>query len=153
MPAKKYHVELTGDQRSHLLELTGRGSSSARKQTRARILLKTDEGPEGPAWSDARTAEALDCGEATAQRIRKCFAKQGLEAAISRKKPDRDYDGKVDGELEAHTVRLACSEAPKGHSRWSLRLLADRLVELEYVNSLSHETVRGVLKKTNSNLI
>lgn len=149
MSTKKYCVQLTDDQRDHLLELTGRGSSSARKQRRARILLKTDEGEGGPAWTDVRTAEALrGCGTATVQRVRQRFSEGGLKAATSRKKPERDYQQKVDGALEAHALRLACSEAPDGRSRWTLRLLADRLVELGYVESISHETVRGVLKKT-----
>lgn len=150
---KKYHVRLTESERAHLLELTGRGTCPARKQRRACILLKLDEGPEGPAWTDERAADAFDVSKTTAARLRRRFDKEGLKATVNRKKPDRDYKQKVDGELEAQTVRLACSEPPPGHARWSLRLLADRLVELEYVDSLSHEAVRGVLKKTNSSRI
>lgn len=149
---KKHHVRLTSEERAHLLELIGRGSCPARKQRRARLLLKLDEGEEGPAWTDARAAEAMEASPATAASLRRKFATRGLEGAVNRKKPDREYERKMDGEREAHLVRLACSEPPEGRSQWSLRLLADRMVELGYVESLSHETVRVALKKTDSSL-
>lgn len=150
---KKHHVRLTCEERAHLLELIGRGACSARKQTRARLLLKLDEGPQGPAWTDARAAEALEVHAGTAARLRRRFAREGLEATVNRKKPNRDYERKMDGEREAHLVRLACSEPPEGRSRWTLRLLAGKMVELGYVDDLSHETVRVALKKTGSSLI
>lgn len=150
---KKYHVCLTSEERAHLLELIGRGTCPARKQTRARLLLKLDEGEEGPAWSDPRAAEAMEVCEATAARLRRKFEKEGLEKTVKRKKPEREYERKMDGEREAHLLRLACSEAPDGRSRWTLRLLADQMVELGYVETLSRETVRQTLKKTSSSLI
>lgn len=148
MPEKKYCVELTQQERAYLIDLTTKGSCSARKQTRARILLKADEGPHGEAWSDALISEALDIGTATVERIRRHYCEKGLARAINRKKPDRYYERTIDGQAEAQLVRLACSKPPKGRGRWSLRLLADQMVELGYVDSLSHETVRRVLKKT-----
>lgn len=149
MPAKKHRVHLSEEERSYLIELTTKGTSSARKQTRARILLKVDEAPEGQAWSDALASEALGVCPATVVRARRLYCTEGLERAISRKKPERDYERKIDGEAEAELVRLSCSEAPEGRSHWSLRLLADELVELGYFDALSHETVRQVQKKTN----
>jgi hypothetical protein len=149
MPAKKHRVKLTEEERSYLIDLTTKGASSARKQTRARILLKVDEGPQGQAWADAPVSEALDVCPATVARARRLYCTEGLERAISRKSPDRDYERKIDGEAEAELVRLSCSEAPEGRSHWSLRLLADEMVELGYFEQLSHETVRQVLKKTN----
>jgi hypothetical protein len=153
MPAKKYRVELTEEQRSHLFERIGRGERPARELTRARILLKVDEGPEGPAWTDRRTAEALEVAEGTVAALRERFCDRGLKGTVERKSPDREYDQKLDGEKEAELIRIACSEAPEGRSQWSLRLLADRLVELGVVESISHEAVRKTLKKTDSSLI
>ena len=147
MPAKKYRVELTEEERAYLIDLTTRGTCSARKITRARILLKADEGPQGEAWSDAFISEALDVGTTTVERIRRNFSEKGLAKAINRKKPERDYERLIDGEAEAHLVRLACSKPPKGRGRWTMQLLADRMVELDYVDSVSHETVRQALKK------
>lgn len=148
MPAKKYTVELTEDERAYLIDLTTQGTCSARTPTRARILLKADEGSHGEAWSDAFISEVLDVGTATVERIRRKYCEKGLSHAINRKKPDRDYERAIDGEAEAQLVRLACSKPPQGRGRWSLRLLADRMVALGYVASVSHETVRQVLKKT-----
>jgi hypothetical protein len=150
---KKYHICLTDNERKHLLEIIGRGSCPARKQTRARLLLKLDEGSGGPAWSDQRAARALEVCGATAARLRRKFDKEGLEAALNRKAPDRDYERKMDGQNEARLIRLACSEPPEGRDRWTLRLLANQMVELGLVESLSHETVRSTLKKTSLNPI
>ena len=149
MPAKKYRVELTSEKREYLLERIGRGERPARELTRARILLKVDEGPDGPAWTDKRTAEALEVAEGTVQSLRERFCERGLKGTVERKSPDREYDHELDGEQEAELIRLACSEAPEGRSGWGLRLLADRLVELGVVESISHEAVRQTLKKTN----
>jgi hypothetical protein len=149
MPAKTYRVELTAEEREHLFERIGRGERPARELTRARILLKVDEGPEGPAWTDKRTAEALEVAEGTVQSLRERFCDRGLKGTVERKSPDREYDQKLGGTEEAELIRLACSEAPEGRSEWSLRLLADRLVELGVVESISHEAVRQTLKKTN----
>ena len=153
MPNKKYCVELTEEQRSHLLERLGRGERPAAEQTRVRVLLKVDEGPNGPAWTDDRTAEALEVASSTVAGIQQRFCERGLTGCVKRKSPDREYDRKLDGEQEAELIRLACSEAPEGRSRWSLRLLADRMVELGFAQDLSHETVRQTLKKTDSSLI
>lgn len=150
MPKKKYRVKLSSEERAHLLERLGRGERPAREQTRARILLKVDEGPDGPAWSDARAAEALEVAAGTVAGIRQRFCQRGLTGCVERKTPDREYERKLDGEQEARLIQLACSQAPDDRSEWSLRLLADRMVELGVVESLSHETVRQTLKKTNS---
>lgn len=148
MAAKKYAVELTTEERNWLLEFIGRGECPAREQTRARVLLKADEGPDGPVWPDQRIADALELSTGGVAGIRQRFAERGLEACVRRKNPDREYERKLDGEQEARLFQLACSEVPEGRSTWSLRLLADTMVELEIVEEISHETVRQVLKKT-----
>jgi len=148
MPTKKYCVELTSDQRARLLEWVGRGERPAREQTRARVLLKADEGPEGPSWTDGQIAEAFELSSGGVAGIRERFCERGLEGTVKRKSPDREYERKLDGEKEAELIRLACSEAPEGRSEWSLRLLSDKMVELGVVDTLSHETVRRTLKKT-----
>jgi transposase len=144
MPAKKYIVDLTGEERQELLELTRRGNRSVRKVRRARILLKADEG-----WRDREIMAALDTSSATVERTRKRFVEGGLEKALN-EDPRPGQRRKLDGRQEAHLIALACSEAPAGHSHWTLRLLADKLVELGVVDSISHETVRQRLKKTGS---
>ncbi len=153
---KAHSVELTAPDRQWLLEFIGRGKAPAREQTRARVLLKAEEGPEGPAWPDDRIAEALELSSGGAQGIRRRFSERGVEGTVKRKTPDREQETKLDGEQEAKLIQLACSEAPEGRSQWSLRLLADRMVELNVVEDLSHETVRQTLRtdrsKTDSNL-
>jgi transposase len=146
---KTHRVVLTDADRQWLLEYIGRGEASARAQTRARVLLKADEGPDGPAWSDDQIAEALELSSGGVAGIRRRFSKRGTRSTVQRKAPDRTYETKLDGEQEARLIQLACSEVPEGRSQWSLRLLADRLVELGVVDSISHETVRQTLKKTN----
>jgi transposase len=147
---KKYVVRLTEEEKAYLRTLIGRGSAPAAMLTHARILLKTNEGEGGASWSDAAIAEALEVGLSTVARLRQRYVSEGLEAALNRKAPDREYRRKLDGEQEARLIALACSEPPTGRNRWTLRMLADRLVALEVVQSLSHETVRQVLKQTNS---
>ncbi len=120
------------------------------EQTRVRALLKVDEGPEGPAWTDDRTAEALEVASGTVAGIRRRFCKRGLTGCVERKSPAREYDRKLDGEQEAELIRLACSEASEGRSQWSPRLLADEMVELGIVEDLSHETVRQALRTDRS---
>jgi len=149
---KKYIVTLTDEERRMLQEMLSRGKAAARKLMHARILLKADATPGGPDWPDGRIAEALDIGRATVERVRKQFVEEGLEAALERRKPRRVYARKLDGDGEAHLVALACQEPPEGRSRWTLRLLADRMVQLEYVDQLSYQTVRRTLKKTRSSL-
>jgi len=132
--------------------MLSRGKAAARKLMHARILLKADAAPGGPGWNDAAIVEALDVGRATVERVRKQFVEEGFEASLERRRPRRQYRRKIDGDAEAHLIALACSKAPEGRSRWTLRLLADRMVALEQVDDLSHETVRQVLKKTNLSL-
>ncbi len=146
MPRRKYIVNLTEEERGQLHKLVTSGRSAARTLTRARILLKTDGGDD-----DQTIARALDVGVATIERVRQRCVEEGVEAAITSRRPKRDYQRKLDGRQEAHLIALACTEPPEGRARWSLRLLADRMVQLEYVDSVSHETVRGTLEKTNSN--
>lgn len=150
---KKYPVILSDTEREDLKRLIAAGTAPARKLTHARILLKADESSVGPGWVDERVAEAVESSQPTVARIRKQYFEEGLQAALNRRPPKREYRRKLDGEQEARLVALACSQPPEGQARWSLRLLADRLVELEVVEDISHQTVRRTLKKTNSNLI
>jgi transposase len=148
---KKYKVTLAADERNSLQDLIAAGKASAQKLAHARILLKADAAPSGPAWADARIAEAVEVNVTTIERVRQRFVEQGFEAALVRKKQDRpSRERKLDGQGEARLVALACSDPPRGRARWTLRLLADQLAELEVVDTISTETVRQVLKKTNS---
>ena len=149
---KTYIVTLTEEERRCLTKLVSSGRAPARKLTRARVLLKADSGPWGPGWTDRAISEALDVGMATVARVRQRFVENSLEDALNRRKPRRRYGRKLDGRAEAHLIALACSEPPAGRKRWSLRLLADKLVMLEEIDTVSHETVRQVLKKTSSSL-
>ena len=145
---KKYIVRLSGEERKLLKTLISSGKGPARMFTRARILLKADVGEGGPSWPDEKIAEALDVTIQTIERVRKQLVEEGFEAVLSRRKYVQKVSRKkLDGDAEAHLIALACSETPEGYSRWSLRLLADRMVELGYVESISHEAVRRVLKK------
>lgn len=144
MPAKKYRVDLTENEREQLLNIARRGKSSARKVKRALILCQADEG-----LNDQQIAQALLVGAATVSRVRQRFVEEGLESALN-ERPRPGQRRKLDGKQEAHLVAVACSQAPAGHARWTLRLLADKVVELEFADSISPETVRQVLKKTNS---
>jgi DNA-binding transcriptional ArsR family regulator len=146
---KKYPVILSETERDELKQLIAAGTAPARKLTHARILLKADQGSEGPGWVDEMVAEAVEVSQPTVSRVRKQYFEEGLEAAINRHPPNREYHRKLDGHQEARLVALACSEPPEGQARWSLRLLADRMVELEVVDDLSYQTVRRTLKKTN----
>jgi len=148
---KKYLVTLTPEERARLTGLVSAGKRSALTITRARILLKADQADGGPAWEDAAIAEALDCGLRTIERVRQRFVERGLEPTLGRKPQDRpSRERKFDGAAEARLIALACSAPPEGRARWTLKLLADRLVELEVFESVSDETVRRVLKKTSS---
>jgi transposase len=146
---KKYVVRLAKDERERLQRLVSVGKGAARRLTHARVLLQADESKGGPGWTDARIAEALGVSVRTIETIRQRFVEEGLELALERKKRlTPPVEALLDGEKEAQLIALCCSRAPKGRERWTLRLLADRLVELEVVDSISHETVRRVLKKT-----
>jgi transposase len=142
--AKKYIINLTGDERAQLLALTKRGTVSARRLSRAHILLQADTG-----LSDDAIAQALHIGTATVERIRKRFVEDGLEAALS-ERPRPGGRRKLDGKQEAFLVALACSAPPEGRVCWTMQLLADRLVELQVVEAISDETVRRTLKKMSS---
>jgi hypothetical protein len=148
---KKYVVTLTAAERQDLTALITAGKGAAAKLAHARVLLKADAAFGGPAWPDERIAEAVEVSRATVERVRQRFVEQGLPAALVRKQPDRPNRQPVlDGAAEARLIALACSQPPAGRAAWTLRLLADKLVQLEVVPSVSHETVRQALKKTNS---
>ena len=149
---KKYFVRLTSEERAQLEKLVASGNAPARKQRRARILLKSDCSEGGPNWTYEAICDAFDVNSLTVTHVRKAYAEGGLDKALNRKKPDREYARRLDGNAEAHLIALACSDAPEGYERWSLRLLQERFVRLEIVDSVSHETIRTTLKKTNSSL-
>jgi hypothetical protein len=142
---KKSIVELTTEQRQELSRMISRGKAAARELTHARILLKADQGPEGPAWSDQRIQEALEVSASTVQRVRKCCAQHGVQEAIVPQPIQRARRRRLDGTQEAYLIALVCGAPPDGAVRWTLRLLASTLVELGYVETVSHETVRQVL--------
>jgi hypothetical protein len=147
--AKRYLVTLTPEERQRLTDLVSAGKRSALTITRARILLKADQADGGQAWDDARIAEALDCGLRTVERVRQRFVERGLDLALGRKPQDRpSRERKFDGAAEARLIALACSPPPHGRARWTLKLLADKLVELRVFEAVDDETVRRVLKKT-----
>ena len=145
MPVSKYKVELTQSERSALIETSGRGKPLARTVKRALALLKADQG-----LADREVAAAVSLSAATVARVRRRFVEEGLEAAIN-DRPRSGRERKLSGRQEAHLVAIACSNAPEGHTNWTLHLLADKVVELEFAGSISLETVRQILKKTNSN--
>jgi hypothetical protein len=130
--------------------MIGRGVAPASALTHARILLKANQGEAGPGWTDAAIGAALEVNPATVARVRMRYAAAGLDAAISRKPPARSYRRRLDGEQEAQLVALTCSAPPEGHQRWRLRLLADRLVALQVVESVSDETVRQAVQQPGS---
>lgn len=150
MPRKKYIVTLTNEERQHLETLSQTGKASAYIITHARILLKADTTKPTGSWCDTDISAALDIGTATVERLRQQFVEEGLEACLNRK--TRIYERLLDGEQEAHLIAIACGSPPAGQSRWTLRLLSERLVELGHVESISHETVRQTLKKMNLSL-
>jgi transposase len=151
--AKRYRVTLTEKERDGLERMISRGKADARKLARARVLLQADEAEGGPSWVDETIAAAVRVSVRTIERVRQRFVEQGLEAALRPKPSQRLYARKLDGEQEAHLLALACAQPPEGKARWSLRLLAGRMVALEHVGALSHETVRQMLKKTSSSRI
>ena len=147
---KKYIVRLSTEERETLKKLITSGRGPARMFARVRILLKADQGDNGPAWSDEKISEAFDVTVQTIERVRKQLVEEGFDAVLSRRKYTQKVSRKkIDGDVEAHLVALSFSEQPKGRARWTLRLLADSIVELGYVESISHEAVRQTLKKRN----
>jgi transposase len=143
----RFTVRLNAAERQGLIELVTSGKRAASTITRARILLKADAGREGEAWDDDEIAEAFDTSLSTIHRVRQAFVEEGLEEALHRKKPTGRQYRKLDGDQEARLIAVACSKAPEGRSRWTLQLLADKLVELQVVESVSPECVRTTLKK------
>jgi len=149
MPARLYHVNLSAEERRALTRFVTRGRHAARKITHARILLMSDEGPEGPAMADAQIQSSLDVGLSTIARLRQRCVEEGPLAALERKPTTRTYERALDGEGEATLIMLACSEAPDGYSDWSLQLLTDHMIQRGY--DISKSTVHRRLKKTKSN--
>ena len=148
--AKKYCVTLNDNERQDLDELIKRRSKNAPPVKRAFMLLKADQSPGAPAWTDERIAESYNTSVRTVERLRQRFVEEGFHVALHGKKREPTKEKLFDGQVEAHLVALRCSEPPQGFARWSFRLLADKMVELDYVESISHESVRQLLKKTNS---
>jgi transposase len=146
----KFIVRLTAAEREKVEGLVNRGKVGAEKRKRAHILLKADASPEGPAWSDGQIASALDVSLTTIHRTRQACVEHGLEAALERKRPTGRQYRKLDGAQEAKLVTLACSRPPEGQARWTIKMLADKVVELEIVESIGAETVRRTLKKMTS---
>jgi hypothetical protein len=153
MPKVKYRLALTQDEREQLNAIVAKGKHSSQKVLNALILLNCDEeAPESRTRTEVDIAEVLHVSAMKMHRVKRRFVEEGLDIALNGHRGQRTYERKADGEFEAHLVALSCSEPPPGHVRWSLRLLADKLVELEYVDNVSHETIRRVLKKTSSSL-
>lgn len=149
---KKYKVTLDQPEREELLSITRKGKHTSKKVIHALILLNCDEGGFSDKVKNKDVAKVLQIGQRTIDRVKKKFVEEGFEAALTNKPTARVYEKKADGDVEAHLVALSCSEPPEGFSRWSLRLLAEKMVALEYIEDISHETVRRVLKKTNLSL-
>jgi transposase len=148
---KKYIVELTIEERKRLEELIDTGKAAKYKIRYAQMLLLAEQGEHGVGWPDEQIAKAYRAHRTTVEHLRKRFVEQGLEGALERQKR-HNYARKLDGEGEARLIALACSQAPQGRGRWTLRLLADKLVELNVVDEISYGTVRRTLKKTSSSL-
>jgi transposase len=149
MVKKKYIVTLTHPERQQLEQLTTKGKAAAYKVNHARILLLADTNREGGGWQDRGISEALNISIATVERVRQRLVESGVEAALSRKTQKNRQRSRLDGEQEAHLIALTCSSPLDGQGRWTLRMLGKRMVELGYVEQISHETVRKTLKKTN----
>jgi len=147
----KFRVTLTNDERHQLSALISTGKAAAAKLVHARILLKADQLSGSPTWTDEQIAEALDGSISTVRRVRQSFVEEGLEAALNRKKPTGRQFRKLDGAQEAHLIAIACSSPPEGRVRWTLNLLADKLVKLSIVDSITGECVRTTLKKMSLN--
>ena len=149
---KKYIVKLSKDEHDTLKKFIKSGRGPAQMFTRARILLKADQGDYGPSWGDEKISDALDVTVQTVERVRKQLVEEGFDAVLSRRQYTQKVSRKkIDGDVEAHLIALSCSEPPEGSARWTLRLLADKVVELGYIEKISHEAVRQTLKKTNLN--
>ncbi len=146
---KKYNVTLTTDERQHLEQLVSKGKAAARTLSRAWVLLNVDAGPGGPAWTDEQIRQTFSVGLVTIYRIRQSFVEDGFEATLARKRPCHSRRRTFDGDQEAHLIALACGSPPAGRCRWTLRMLAAKMVELGHCPGVCPETVRQTLKKTN----
>jgi hypothetical protein len=146
---KKYIVRLTEDERDYLDDIIHKGKVAAHKRLHAEILLKADISDLGDKWRDGQISEAFGISTRTVERVRERLVQEGLEPALNRAKREPARSRVIDGEKEAHLIALACGDAPEGYSRWTLRLLGEHMVELGHVESVSHETIRRALKKTN----
>lgn len=149
--ANHYKVTLTRQERDHLKAIASKGKRSSMQYRNACILLSCDEGEHGKKVSNEQIAQVLQINPKTVERLKQRFVEHGFEACINRKPYPVKPRVKIDGDFEAHLIAISCSEAPAGHARWSLRMLADKMVELKYTESISHESIRQVLKKTNLN--
>lgn len=149
MPKKKYIVDLTDSERAELEQLTNKGKIAAYKMNHARILLLADINQQGGGWTDIKISEALNVGQATIERVRKRFVESGMESALSRREQKNRRRKIIDGEKEAYLIAIACSETPTGQGKWTLQMLSDKMVELNYLEKVSRETIRQTLKKTN----
>ena len=147
----RYTIHLTKTEVEELMAIINKGSHTSQTFRAAYVLLNCDEGKYSEKVTNEQLSRVLKIGMRTIDRIKKKFVEEGLEATLERRPTSRIYERKVDGEVEAKLVTLCCSEPPKGYAKWSLRLLADKMVELQYVESISHVKVREVLKKTNLN--
>ena len=145
----KYKVTLTKEERDQLNAIISKGYHSAQQFHTAYILLNCDEGEYGEKILNEQISRVLKISMRMIDRVKQRFVEEGFEACLDRKRISKTKTKKADGDLEAHLIALSCSKAPEGFSRWSLRMLADKLVEMEYIESISHETIRRVLKKTN----
>lgn len=142
-----YKVTLTKEEREELMAIINKGTHTSQRFRSAYILLNADRGEYAEKVTNEEMARVLKIGMRTIDRVKKRFVEEGFDAALERKESERKYERKADGDVEAHLIALSCGEPPEGFGRWSLRLLADKMVELKYVDSISHETVRTVLKK------
>lgn len=152
MPAKIYRVTLTDEERAELAALVNKGKGVVRRITRSRILLLADENHDEGCWKDADIARALGVHQRTVERVREKCVMLGIEAALNHTRPQKTREKILDGVAEAHLVQLACSDAPDGHETWTMQMLADKLIELEIVETVSRETIRTTLKKMNLSL-
>ncbi len=143
----KYKITLTKEERDKLMSIINKGKHTSQKFRNAYVLLNCDEGDYSDKVTNAEINKTLKVGMRTIDRIKKRFVEEGFEVVLERKPTSREYERKADGDFEAHLIALSCSEPPEGFARWSLRLLADKIVEMQIVDSVSHETVRSVLKK------
>jgi transposase len=146
---ERYIIHLIKSEREELMSIINKGHHTSQTFRNAYILLNCDEGDYSEKVTNKKISQVLKVGMRTIDRVKRRFIEEGLEATLERRPTSRIYDIKADGDLEAKIVSLCCSQPPKGFAKWSLRLLADKIVELDYVESISHETVRQVLKKTN----